>query len=55
MEKLLYKGAQVYVQGRLKITPYEDKQHVKRQAIEIVATIVQLLDKAKATDEPAPE
>jgi single-strand DNA-binding protein len=55
MEKLLYKGAQVYVQGRLKITSYKDKQQVKRQTVEIVATIVQLLDKAKAADEPAHE
>jgi single-strand DNA-binding protein len=45
MNEYLYKGAQVFVQGRLQISTYTDKNQVERQAIEIVASNVQLLDK----------
>jgi single-strand DNA-binding protein len=47
MEQMLYKGALVFVQGRLQIRHYEDKNHVTRQAVDIIATNVQLLDKKK--------
>ncbi len=40
-----YKGMQVFVQGRLAIRPYKDKNGVDRQAVEIVASTVQLLEK----------
>ena len=53
VEKYAKKGMQVFVQGKLKITPYKDKQGVDRQSVEIVATIVQLLEKITTTDEPA--
>ncbi len=46
MEKFLYKGAQVFVQGRLQESePYTDKKGVLRQSIDIVASNIQLLDK----------
>lgn len=49
VEKYAFKGMQVFVQGRLQIRSYEDKSGVKRQAVEIVASTVQLLDgKAKS-------
>ncbi len=45
VEKYASKGMQVFVAGRLQMRPYEDKTGVKRQAIDLVATTVQLLDK----------
>ncbi|MGH2508485.1 MAG: single-stranded DNA-binding protein, partial [Ktedonobacteraceae bacterium] len=35
----------VFVQGRLVVRAYEDKNGVKRQSIDIIASTVQLLDK----------
>src|SRR5436190_8677262 len=54
MNEMLSKGAQVFVQGRLVFRPFKDKNQVERQAIDIVATTVQLLDKRKSgtTDDP---
>ena len=54
VEKYAKKGMQVFVQGRLKISSYTDKQSVERQSVEIIATVVQLLEKI-TTDEPAHE
>jgi single-strand DNA-binding protein len=52
MNEYLYKGAQVFVQGRLQISTYTDKNQVERQAIEIIASNIQLLDKkAESTHE----
>src|ERR1700730_15673062 len=51
VEKYAKKGMQVFVQGRLKISSYTDKQSVERQSVEIIATVVQLLEKI-TTDEP---
>jgi len=54
------KGMQVLVQGRLSLRPYKDKNGIDRQAVEIVASIVQLLEKRQGDipvepgDEPAP-
>lgn len=45
VEKYATKGAQVFVQGRLQIRQYEDKASAKRQAVDLVASTVQLLDK----------
>jgi single-strand DNA-binding protein len=50
-----YKGMQVLVQGRLVIRPYKDKNGVDRQAVEIVATTVQLLEKRQGKDEDIPD
>jgi|SRR6266700_1389861 len=48
MNQLLFKGAQVFVQGKLAPRSYTDKNGVERQVIEIVASTVQLLEKRKA-------
>ena len=45
VEKYASKGMQVFVQGRLVVRGYEDKSGVKRQAIDVIASTVQLLDK----------
>lgn len=45
VEKHATKGAQIFVQGRLQIRQYEDKTGTKRQAVDLVAATVQLLDK----------
>ncbi len=47
MNTMLYKGALVFVQGRLTLREYKDKNQVDRQAVDIVAGNVQLLEKAK--------
>lgn len=54
MEKFLFKGALVYVQGRLQLsTPYTDKSGVLRQSIDIIANDIQLLyKKPEDAEEP---
>ena len=52
MNEFLYKGAQVFVQGRLKKSTYTGKDKVEHLSIAIVATNIQLLDKAKAKEQP---
>ena len=47
MHEYLSKGQLVFVQGRLVLRPYTDKTQVKRVAIEIVASTVQMLEKGK--------
>lgn len=44
-ERFVFKGNLVYVAGRLSIRDYTDKQGAKRQAIEVIADTVQLLEK----------
>jgi single-strand DNA-binding protein len=52
MEQYLYKGAQVFVQGQLQISIFTDKKGTERQAVDIRASNVQLLDKkAENADE----
>ena len=45
MNEYLHKGQLVFVQGRLVMHPYLDKNQVKRVALEIVASTVQMLEK----------
>jgi single-strand DNA-binding protein len=52
MNEYLHKGQLVFVQGRLVVRPYKDKQQVERTIIEIVASSVQILEKDKKV-EPA--
>ena len=52
MNEFLYKGAQVFVQGRLKKSTYTGKDKGEHLSIAIVATNIQLLDKAKAKEQP---
>ena len=44
-EKYALKGMQVFVQGKLQRRPYTDKSGVNREAIDIIANVVQILDK----------
>lgn len=45
VERYAHKGMQVFVQGKLQVRSYTDKDKVNRQAIEIVAFTIQLLEK----------
>ena len=45
IEMYAHKGMQVFIQGRLVIRSYKDKNQVDRTAVDIVASTVQLLDK----------
>ncbi len=53
VEMYAHKGMQVFVQGKLQIRPYKDKQGLDRQAIDIVASTVQLLEKKQSNGTPA--
>src|SRR3984893_8664526 len=48
VEKYARKGTLVFVQGKLQLRPYKDKNKIDRISIEIIATVVQLLEKRKA-------
>ncbi len=45
VEKYARKGTAVFVQGKLQINKYKDKQHVERTSVEISASNVQILEK----------
>jgi single-strand DNA-binding protein len=47
-QQYLRKGSSVLVEGRLSIRDYEDKNGVKRKAVEVVASDMQLLDRKGA-------
>ena len=53
VEKYARKGTLVFVQGKLQLRRYKEKQHnnIERISVEIIATTVQLLEKRKAEDE----
>jgi len=44
-------GMLVFVQGKLQLRKYTDKNNVERLSVEIIATVVQLLEKRKAEDD----
>src|SRR2546421_8924066 len=44
VKQYAHKGALVFVQGRLVLRPYQDKNKVDRIALEIIATTVQHLE-----------
>src|SRR5258708_38690076 len=48
VEKYARKGALVFVQGRLVLHSYKDKNQVDRTAVDIIATTVQLLEKKQS-------
>jgi single-strand DNA-binding protein len=51
----LKKGDGVYVEGRLQIREYEDKDHVERTSVEVVASKVRVLGRGNsACDEQRP-
>jgi len=45
-EKWLHKGTQVYIEGKLQTTSYEDNSGAKRYRVEIVANSMQMLGRA---------
>src|SRR6266702_4830317 len=45
VKKYASKGTLVFVQGRLQVQKYTDKQHIERTSVEINATTVQILEK----------
>jgi single-strand DNA-binding protein len=51
VEKLLFTGAPLFVQGRLQMRAYTDKNKMERVAVDVVASTVQVLEKRKAGDE----
>jgi single-strand DNA-binding protein len=48
VETYAYKGMQVFVQGKLQLRSYKDKQGIDRQSVDIVAFNVQLLEKKQS-------
>ena len=54
-ERILTKGAQIYVEGRLQSRSWEDKEGNKRHVTEVVAESLLLLSKRQQdTDRPNP-
>lgn len=50
----LKKGAQVYVEGRIRINRYKDKDGVDRQQVQIVANTLQMLGSRQDMDSQPP-
>jgi len=55
VEKYARKVMLVFVQGKLQLRPYKDKQHLDRISVEIVATVVQLLEKRPKDEGDIPD
>src|SRR6266700_5664889 len=55
VEKYASKGTLVFVQGRLQVQKYKDKQQVERTSGEINATNVQILEKKPKEGERLPD
>ena len=51
VEKYARKGMLVFVQGKLQLRPYKDRQNIDRISVEVIATVVQLLEKRKGEDD----
>lgn len=54
-EKLLKKGMQVYIEGRLRTRSWEDKDGSKKRATEIVGENLTILSRKNAAGESSPE
>ena len=50
-ERILHKGAQIYVEGRLQSRSWEDKEGNRRHVTEVVADNILLLSKRQPNDE----
>ncbi|MAI23289.1 MAG: single-stranded DNA-binding protein [Crocinitomicaceae bacterium] len=48
-EKYLHKGSQVYIEGKIKTRSWEDQQGQKRYTTEVVADVMQLLDRPNSS------
>src|SRR6266571_5221797 len=55
VEKYASKGTLVFVQGRLQVQKYKDKQQVERTSVEINATNVQILEKREKQGDELPD
>ena len=55
VEKYARKGTLVFVQGRLQVQKYKDKQQVERTSVEINATNVQILEKKPKEGDGLPD
>ena len=55
VEKSVRKGTSVFVQGKLLIHSYKDKQHLERVSVEINAGNVQLLEKKPKEGDGLPD
>ena len=53
-EKLLKKGSQIYLEGKLQTRDWQDKEGHKRQTTEIVAESFLLLSKREGNQNPNP-
>lgn len=54
VETYAAKGMQVFIAGRLCVRVYDDKSGVKRHAIDLIASTVQLLEKRKSSSQHSP-
>ena len=52
--KYLQSGSQVYLEGKLKTRNWQDQQGQQRYTTEVVADVMQLLDKAPARENDVP-
>ncbi len=50
-ERILHKGAQIYIEGRLQSRTWEDKEGAKRHVTEVVADNLLLLSGRQRNDE----
>lgn len=48
-EKYLHKGSKVYIEGRLSVRKYTDKEGVQRTAVEIIANDMKMLDSKESS------
>ena len=55
VEKYARKGTLVFVQGRLQVQKYTDKQHIERTSVEINASNVQILEKKPKEGDGLPD
>ncbi len=55
VEKYAGKGTLVFVQGRLQVQKYTDKQHIERTSVEINASNVQILEKKPKEGDGLPD
>ena len=55
VEKYASKGTLVFVQGRLQVQKYQDKQHIERTSVEINASNVQILEKKPKEGDGLPD
>jgi single-strand DNA-binding protein len=55
MEKYACKGMLVFVQGKLQLRKYKDSHQVDKLSVEIIATVVQLLEKKSKEGDELPD